>query len=80
MNTSEDLRKLNQMQDSDIDYSDIPELTDNFWENAVIEQPQKISVTIRLDKDLVDFFKHSGPGYQTRINKILRHYISHSKH
>lgn len=79
MNTSEDLKKLNRMQDSDIDYSDIPELTDNFWENAVIEQPQKISVTIRLDKDLVDFFKQSGPGYQTRINKILRHYISHSK-
>lgn len=41
--------------------------------NAV---PLKQIVTIRLDTDMLDWFKAAGPGYQTRINQILRQYMA----
>ncbi len=78
MNKSRNNEHADHVGEMRIDYSDIPALNDSFWENAVIEQPNKISVTIRLDEDLIEFFRKSGPGYQTRINRILRHYMIHS--
>ncbi len=59
------------MQDEDIDYSDIPELSNEFFEKAVFV-PAKQLVTIRLDADVVAWLKQNGRGYQTRANKILR--------
>ena len=59
-----------------IDYSDIPALEDSFWRTAQVRLPvKKESVTIRLDKDLLSWFRASGQGYQTRINAILRSYM-----
>jgi len=65
------------MKDKDIDYSDIPELNDKFWENAVLVKPGELkeSITIRLDADVVRFFKGGGRGYQTRINDVLKSYM-----
>lgn len=61
------------MKDSDIDYSDIPELDDSFFERATEAwPPAKQQVTIRLDTDVVRWLKAHGRGYQTRINRILR--------
>ncbi|MGA3188853.1 MAG: BrnA antitoxin family protein [Bryobacteraceae bacterium] len=62
------------MTDADIDYSDIPELTDDFFENAKILDwpPSKAQLTIRLDADVLAWLKSNGRGYQTRINRILR--------
>jgi uncharacterized protein (DUF4415 family) len=66
-----DWTKVNAAKDEDIDYSDIPELDDDFFEKATFV-PAKQLVTIRLDADVVTWLKRSGRGYQTRTNKILR--------
>ncbi|MBM4301510.1 MAG: BrnA antitoxin family protein [Deltaproteobacteria bacterium] len=76
-----DLKRLRHMKDEEIDYSDIPELDEAFFEKAVIVLPQpKASVSIRLDQEVLDWFKAQGKGYQTRINALLRAYMeAHSK-
>lgn len=69
----EEIRALQEMPDEEIDYSDIPSVTD--WGNAVVGRfyrPVKETVTIRLDADVLDWLKRGGKGYQTRVNKILR--------
>ncbi len=73
-------KKLKTMKDSEINFEDIPELDDDFFKNAQIRLPEKQSVTIRLDTDVLDWFKQQGKGYQTRINKLLRSYMeTHAK-
>ena len=53
---------------------------DNFWENASVIMPvPKQAISIRLDEDVVAFFKTSGPGYQSRINAVLRSYMEAKK-
>lgn len=49
-------------------------MTDEEWARAEIATPQKVSVGLRLDDDLLGWFKSQGKGYQTRINTILRRY------
>jgi uncharacterized protein (DUF4415 family) len=74
------LKKLDEIKDKNIDYSDIPELDENFWENAVIEYPEKKKpVTLRLDADVLSWFKSLGKGYQTRINSVLRSFYDAHK-
>ncbi len=75
------LAEFKNIKDEDIDYSDIPELDDRFWEKAEIHLPTpKTGVYIRLDGDVLDWFKEQGKGYQTRINAILRtYYDAHQK-
>jgi uncharacterized protein (DUF4415 family) len=72
-----DFRRLREMHDEDIDYSEIPKLDEAFWGNArlIIPAP-KDRVTIRLDHDIVAWLKRNGSGYQTRINAILRSYMN----
>ena len=75
------IKKLASKKDSEIDYSDIPELDDAFWQNAKVEIPKnKKSVSIRLDTELLDWFKNQGRGYQTMINAVLRSYMQSHKH
>lgn len=63
------------MGDEDIDYSDIPELDEEFFRKArVVVPPRKKQLTLRLDTDVLDWLKSQGRGYQTRINAILRAY------
>jgi uncharacterized protein (DUF4415 family) len=68
-----ELAALAGLRDEDIDTSDIPEITD--WSKAVVGKfyrPIKNSITIRLDADVLSWLKRSGPGYQTRVNALLR--------
>lgn len=74
-NTKTDWKRLAKMKDKDIDTSDIPELDAAFFKQADIRLPEKKPVTIRLDADVIDWFKEQGQGYQTRINKLLRSYM-----
>ncbi|MDP2827457.1 MAG: BrnA antitoxin family protein [Sulfuricellaceae bacterium] len=70
-----ELQTLTEMPDSEIDYSDIPPLTDEFWKNAVrnpFYKPVKQATTVRVDSDVLLWLKKQGKGYQTRINAILR--------
>jgi uncharacterized protein (DUF4415 family) len=67
------LDEIAAIKDEDIDYSDVPELDDRFWANAELRMPNtKDRVTIRIDRDILQWFKSKGRGYQTRINAILR--------
>ncbi len=70
-----ELKALAEMPDSEIDFSDIPPLDETFWKNAVRNpyyKPTKTSTTVRLDSDVLAWFKSQGKGYQTRINAVLR--------
>lgn len=49
-------------------------MTDAEWAKAEIVQPHKVAVGLKLDDDLLSWFKSQGKGYQTRINTILRRY------
>ena len=70
-----DWKRLEAMTDEDIDTSDIPELDDEFFNQAELRLPVKKPVTIRLDSDVLEWFKSQGQGYQTRINSLLRKYM-----
>ena len=73
---SSDLPRIDAMSDSEIDYSDAPDTDAEFWSAAVVNSPMvKRQVTLRIDPDIVEFFKNSGSGYQTRINAVLRSYV-----
>ena len=76
-----DLKRIDAMGDQDIDYSDIPELDDEFFKTArVVVSPGKKQLTIRLDEDVLAWLKAQGKGYQSRINAILRAYYEAHKH
>lgn len=71
--TVDQLTRLAAMPDEKIDLSDVPEVTD--WRGAVVGKyyrPMKKPLTIRLDADVLAWLKKPGPGYQTRVNRILR--------
>ena len=70
-----ELAALAARPESEIDYSDIPPLTEQFWKNAVrgrFYKPTKTSTTVRIDTDVLAWLKSQGKGYQSRINAILR--------
>jgi uncharacterized protein (DUF4415 family) len=70
-----DWKRLAKMGDKDIDTSDIPELDEEFFRKVDVRVPPKQPVTLRLDADVLIWFKSQGQGYQTRINKLLRSYM-----
>ncbi len=58
-----------------IDYSDIPATDTSFWEDAVVHAPKiKQTITIRLDPDVIAWFKEDSSHYQTKINAVLKSY------
>jgi uncharacterized protein (DUF4415 family) len=70
---AKELAALAHLPDNKIDPSDAPELP--IWTNAVVGKfyrPIKRPVTVRIDADILAWLKRSGPGYQTRINALLR--------
>ena len=70
-----ELTALEDRPDSEIDFSDIPPLTDEFFKNAVrgrFYKPIKQSTTVRIDADVLAWLRAHGKGYQSRINAILR--------
>ena len=74
-----DWKYLADDSDKGIDFSDIPKLDSGFWEKAKIRIPRgKDSVTIRIDHDVLEWFKKSGKGYQTKINALLRSFMEHA--
>ena len=70
------LEAVANMPDSEIDTSDTPEIAD--WSGAIrggLYRPVKRLTSLRLDADLLEWFKRDGEGYQTRINAALREYV-----
>jgi len=63
--------------DSGIDYSDIPRLTEE--QLAQFRRAPKVLVAARLDRDVYEWLKEYGPGYSSRINDILRAVMSKAR-
>jgi len=68
------------MRDDDLDTSDIPEPTPEQFARALARRglkplPGKQQVTLRIDADVLSWFKAQGPRYQSRINRLLREYM-----
>jgi uncharacterized protein (DUF4415 family) len=65
-----------------IDYSDIPELSDSWFVQAkrAAQVPAKKQVSLRIDEDILEFFKLQGSRYQTKMHAVLRAYVDSSNH
>jgi uncharacterized protein (DUF4415 family) len=70
-----DWERVDALGDDEIDYSETGELDEAFFRQADLRLPPKKPVTLRLDADVLEWFKSQGSGYQTRINKLLRTYM-----
>jgi uncharacterized protein (DUF4415 family) len=71
----QELTRLADLPDDQIDLSDIPEMTDEQWARSIqgrFYRPVKQQITARLDGDVLAWLKSGGEGYQTRMNAILR--------
>jgi uncharacterized protein (DUF4415 family) len=78
-----ELAALAVLPDNQIDHSDIPPLTDEFWKQATrnpFYKPTKQATTVRVDADVLMWLKGQGKGYQTRINAILREAMLRALH
>jgi uncharacterized protein (DUF4415 family) len=70
-------KELAQVRDEDIDFGEIPELDEAWFKSAQVRMPEnKERLTVRFDKDIVEFFQEQGKGYQTRMNAVLRAYVN----
>ena len=75
-----DLRRLRAMTEAEIAATSPPELADlpeDFWDDAVVvTPPPKEAISLRVDGDVLDWFRRQGPRYQTRMNAVLRSYMT----
>ncbi len=71
--------ELEAMNDEAIDYSDIPPLTEEFFEKATLRIPlSQTQRLVRIDQDILNWFKSQGKEYQASINSVLRRYMEKS--
>jgi uncharacterized protein (DUF4415 family) len=77
------LSRLRRLTDAEINRTAPPELLDlrdDFWENSSLVLPvAKQAISLRIDEDVLAWFKASGPGYQSRMNTVLRYYMDHMR-
>ena len=78
-----DLARLRGMTESQIRRTAPPELADlpeNFWDGGELVTPgSKKAISLRVDEDVLDWFKETGPRYQTRMNAVLRSYMARTR-
>ena len=78
-----DLSRLRRMTDRETERTSPPELADlpeGFWAEAeLVVAPPKEAISLRLDQDVLEWFREQGPRYQTRINAVLRTYVSQAR-
>jgi len=74
-----DWQRIETMKDQDIDVSENPELDEQFFKEAIWWPGPKRQITLRLDPDVLAFFRKRGRGYQTTINAVLRRYVEACK-
>jgi len=71
--------RVDGITDREIDYSDIPPLDASFFREAILWPGPKKQVTLRLDPDVLTYFRKQGKGYQSAINAVLRRYVEERK-
>jgi uncharacterized protein (DUF4415 family) len=76
-----EMKALRETRDEDIDYSDIPPLPSSGWRRVseLVPAENKQQITLRLDTDVIEFFRRTGRRYQSRINAALREYVNAHK-
>ena len=78
-----DWARLDATTDEEIDaqIANDPDFSDDWnWGDAVLViPPKKKAISIRVDEDVLDYFKGEGAGYQRRINAVLRSYMQQKK-
>lgn len=75
-----DIERLRNMKDEDIDFSDIPPITEEMFKNAIVRKnfkpiPRKNQENVPIDEDIIEFFKSQDFNYPLKINKLLRAYM-----
>jgi uncharacterized protein (DUF4415 family) len=75
-----DWKRVDALRDEEIDLSDNPEVTVEMFAKAIVRRglvsaPPKEQVTLRLDADVLNWFRSQGKGYQAQINALLRAYM-----
>ena len=65
------------MRDKDIDFSDIPEITPEIFARAIVRKglkpvARKSQITLRIDSEVLEWFRARGTGYQSQMNAVLR--------
>lgn len=74
-----DLARLRRVTEREIERSSPPELRnlpEDFWQGARVVTPvAKQAISLRLDTDVIAWFRAAGPRYQTRMNAVLRSYV-----
>jgi len=75
-----DLDRIRRMSDAEVRDSSPPELAGlpgDFWDSAELVEPvRKQAVSLRIDEDVLDWFRQRGPRYQSRMNAVLRSYMN----
>jgi uncharacterized protein (DUF4415 family) len=78
-----DLGRLRRMTEAEIRRTAPPELNDlpaDFWEKGELVVPApKQAISLRVDEDVLDWFRQTGPRYQTRMNAVLRSYMARAR-
>jgi uncharacterized protein (DUF4415 family) len=74
-----DWDRVDRMKDEEIDLSDLPEIPPEAFARAIVRkglQPveRKAQITLRVDSDVLEWFREKGAGYQSRMNAVLRAY------
>lgn len=72
--------RIDALTDEEIDFSDSPEISPEMFAKAVVRRglkskSKKVQLTLRIDSDVISWFKEQGQGYQSRINALLRAYM-----
>lgn len=68
--------RVDAMTDDEIDYTDSPEITEAMFKAMRKYEPiEKVAVNLRMDKEIVDFFKEHSKQYQTKINEVLLTFV-----
>jgi uncharacterized protein (DUF4415 family) len=75
-----DWKRVDALRDKDIDLSDTPEVSPQMFARAIVRRglkpvPRKAQLTLRVDSDVLEWFRKQGQGYQTKINALLRAYM-----
>ena len=79
-----DWKRVDALKDEDIDLSDLPEVSQEMFARAIVRRglkpvSRKAQLTLRVDSDVLDWFRKQGQGYQTKINALLRAYMNAHK-
>jgi uncharacterized protein (DUF4415 family) len=78
-----DFDRMDRMSEEEIQRTSPPELANlpaDFWKTAVLVVPEtKVPISLRVDRDVLDWFRQEGPRYQSRMNAVLRSYMEQAR-